>query len=187
VSERPAPHELCYQAVEEVGNLDDREAVGRRYRELLTEHGHLVPGTPKPLPCGWAPGRGRPDDPRQPQLALSVWQPWAYLLVTGIKDVENRSWATKHRRRLWIHASKRLDEDAYRALDASGVHLPEHLPRGALVGAVELVGCVRDSPSRWAEPGQWHWQIGQHWALPEPIKMRGRQGLFWVDRELAAA
>jgi hypothetical protein len=118
------------------------------------------------------------------QVALSVWQPWAHLLaVLGLKDVENRRWRTTYRGRLWIHASQRLDEEVYRALLAEGVDLPpmDELPRGALVGAVELVDCVRDSRSRWAEPGCWHWQIGRAWALPEPIPMRGRQGLFRVD------
>ena len=59
------------------------------------------------------------------QMALSVWQPWAYLLVTGVKDVENRTWRTNHRSRLWIHASQRFDQEAYRALRAAGVDLPE--------------------------------------------------------------
>jgi hypothetical protein len=121
----------------------------------------------------------RPAD----QLALSVWQPWAYLLVTGVKDAENRRWKTSHHGRLWIHASQRFDVEAYEALLAEGVALPTvvELPHGALVGAVELLGCVRDSASRWAEPGCWHWQIRQSWALPEPIPMRGRQGLFRVE------
>jgi hypothetical protein len=115
-------------------------------------------------------------------MALSVWQPWAYLLVTGVKDVENRGWRTTHRGRLWIHASQRFDGDAYQALRAAGVDLPEpdRLPRGALVGAVELVGCVRDAHSEWAEPGQWHWQMAQPRELVRPISIRGRQRLFPV-------
>jgi hypothetical protein len=113
------------------------------------------------------------------QMALLVWQPWAYLLVTGVKDVENRTWGTAHRGRLWIHASQRFDAGAYRALRAAGVDLPE-LPRGALVGAVELIACVHDSQSEWAEPGQGHWQMAQHWELPRPIPTRGRQRLFPV-------
>lgn len=117
------------------------------------------------------------------QMALSVWQPWAYLLVTGTKDVENRRWRTAYRGWLWIHASQSLDEQAYAALVGEGVDLPPaaQLPRGALLGAVELLGCVRDSSSRWAEPGMWHWQIEGSWALPEPISMRGRQRLFRVE------
>jgi hypothetical protein len=114
------------------------------------------------------------------QIALSVWQPWPHLLVTGVKDVENRGWSTTYRGRLWIHASQRFDRDAYRALRAAGVDLPDldRLPRGALVGAVELVGCVRDAHSQWAEPGQWHWQMVQARELARPIPMRGRQRLF---------
>ena len=196
---KPTPHELYYQAVEEVGDLEDRSAIGKRYRELLAEHGHLVPrpactcnqprGEHAPecprhddadrrLPYGWLPGE-RPA-PAGQQMALSVWQPWAWLLVAGRKDTENRRWRTTHRGRLWIHASLRFDQAAYDALIAEGINLPptEALPRGALVGAVELLGCVRDSQSPWAVPGQWHWQMGRHWMLPQPIPMRGKQGLF---------
>jgi hypothetical protein len=193
---RRPPHELYGQAVETLG-AQGEDAVRAEYHRLMVEHGHLVPrpactcgaephaeGCPRfrdndrRLACGWLPGERATT---VPQVALSVWQPWAYLLVTGLKDTENRRWRTKYRGRLWIHASQRLDENAYFALSSSGVSLPEHLPRGALVGAVELVGCVRDSSSRWAEPGCWHWQVGRAWALPEPIPMRGRQGLFRVE------
>ncbi|RZK62259.1 MAG: ASCH domain-containing protein, partial [Pedobacter sp.] len=33
--------------------------------------------------------------------ALSIKQPWATLISTGIKDIENRTWATKHRGRIY--------------------------------------------------------------------------------------
>ncbi len=29
--------------------------------------------------------------------ALSLKQPWAWLVVKGYKDIENRSWSTNHR------------------------------------------------------------------------------------------
>jgi len=38
-------------------------------------------------------------------IALSVRQPWAWLLLNG-KDIENRDWYTKYRGPLAIHASK---------------------------------------------------------------------------------
>src|SRR5438105_11911405 len=38
--------------------------------------------------------------------AVSIRQPWAWLVVMGYKDVENRSWRTNHRGALLIHASK---------------------------------------------------------------------------------
>src|SRR5437016_10859136 len=41
--------------------------------------------------------------------ALSVRQPWAWLIVNGHKDIENRSWQTKFRGKLLIHAGQRFD------------------------------------------------------------------------------
>ena len=41
--------------------------------------------------------------------AISIRQPWAWLIVHGYKDVENRTWATKHRGPILIHAGKTLD------------------------------------------------------------------------------
>ena len=35
---------------------------------------------------------------------LSVKQPWASLICSGIKDIENRTWKTKFRGRVLIHA-----------------------------------------------------------------------------------
>ncbi len=35
--------------------------------------------------------------------ALSVRQPWGWLIVNGYKDIENRDWNTKLRGRIWIH------------------------------------------------------------------------------------
>ena len=44
-------------------------------------------------------------------LCLSLHQPWASLLVQGIKTSEGRMWSTDHRGKLWIHAaSKQPDE-----------------------------------------------------------------------------
>lgn len=38
-------------------------------------------------------------------VCLTMHQPWASLLVAGVKRVEGRSWQTTHRGRLWIHAA----------------------------------------------------------------------------------
>lgn len=35
---------------------------------------------------------------------MSVWQPWASLIVNGVKRFEGRKWATNYRGPLWIHA-----------------------------------------------------------------------------------
>jgi hypothetical protein len=41
--------------------------------------------------------------------ALSIRQPWAWLIVTGYKDIENRSWRTNYRGPLLIHAGRAID------------------------------------------------------------------------------
>jgi hypothetical protein len=50
--------------------------------------------------------------------AVSIKQPWEYLVVTGAKLIENRTWRTSWRGPLLIHAAKEIDKDA---LDAEGI------------------------------------------------------------------
>ena len=82
---------------------------------------------------------------------ISVRQPWAALIVDGIKDVENRSWRTHYRGRVIIHASltrgePRLSEIATRV----GVDLPNiDLPIGGFVGIATIADCVTAHASKW--------------------------------------
>lgn len=49
---------------------------------------------------------------------ISMHQPWASLLVAGIKKHEGRSWYTSHRGRLWIAATaKPVDLDAVKSME----------------------------------------------------------------------
>ncbi|MCG0445699.1 ASCH domain-containing protein [Pseudomonas aeruginosa] len=45
--------------------------------------------------------------------ALSIRQPWAWLVANGHKDIENRDWATSFRGRFLIHAAKSMTRDEY--------------------------------------------------------------------------
>ena len=88
--------------------------------------------------------------------ALSIRQPWAWLIVNGHKDIENREWNTRFRGRVLIHAGKGMTRDEYdsaelSALLAGGVKIPprEALERGGIVGIAEIVDCVTSHPSRW--------------------------------------
>jgi hypothetical protein len=120
----------------------------------------------------------RPDPPA-PALGLTIHQPHASLIVLGIKDVENRSWRTRHRGPLLIHAGKDIDQHA---LDRYG-HLladPDDLPRGVLLGTVDLVDVVTDSTSPWADPTCFHWILVNPRLLARPIPCRGDRGLWPV-------
>lgn len=91
-------------------------------------------------------------------IALSIRQPWAWLILNAGKDIENRTWPTKFRGRVLIHAGKGMTlmeyQDAvqfvYEQVN-SGIRIPEFeaLPRGGIVGEVEIVDCVTDSCSWW--------------------------------------
>lgn len=96
---------------------------------------------------------------------LSIRQPWAWLIVQGIKTVENRSWPTKFRGQFLVHASGKMDmapdEFNYfrREMKKSGVIIPEKLLLGGIVGMANLVDCVTkcadDYDDSWHEPGMW--------------------------------
>jgi hypothetical protein len=74
--------------------------------------------------------------------ALSIKQPWATLLVHGVKTVEVRSWSTTRRGHILIHAARLPDEDA-----AAWALVPAELREdtklvGGLIGACNLTGCI---------------------------------------------
>lgn len=87
--------------------------------------------------------------------ALSIRQPWAWLIIHGHKPVENRSWATKFRGAFLIHASKGMTNYEYdMARDLAltlGVKIPYRLDLdyGGIVGQAEIVDCVQEHQSPW--------------------------------------
>ena len=74
---------------------------------------------------------------------LTIKQPWATLIMQGDKRFEFRSWQTKHRGELLIHAGKTIDKEAVKRLEK---YLPKDLPLGKILGKVTLVDCIRMSP-----------------------------------------
>jgi hypothetical protein len=98
--------------------------------------------------------------------ALSIRQPWADLILSGEKDVENRTWYTHHRGLLVVHASR---------------------GGGGLLGTVEVVDVVRGYDSRWAEPGDvWHWVLTNPRRFHTAIAYSGQLSLFNIDPVTAA-
>ncbi len=79
---------------------------------------------------------------------LTIRQPWASLVALGVKTIETRSWSTKYRGPLAIHAGKHLiDNDEYylwhRALDKNGItNALDRWAYGAVVSTCELVDVV---------------------------------------------
>jgi hypothetical protein len=111
---------------------------------------------------------------------LTVKNPWAYLILYssafGHKDVENRTWETKYRGPLLIHCSKSLDANFPQEELPYGVNWQDF--NGRIIGRVNLVDCVRNSKSLWAEKGMWHWVLRNPVPLKNPVPARGSLGLW---------
>jgi len=123
--------------------------------------------------------------------AITIQQPGAELILQGRKTFELRTWAISHRGRIAIHAGKRVKTEAGVAhgLDA------DSLPRGALVGTVDIMDVTEFDQASWQalrdqhlSPGDFPgdvvgWQLANPQRLPQPIPWRGRMGIFYVDDE----
>lgn len=119
--------------------------------------------------------------------ALSIKNPWAYFIFHEGKDVENRTYPTKFRGELLIHASKKsmdlgncfvLMPDRFSALDIKRLRTSAERFNSYILGSVRLVDCIQNSKSEWAEKDCWHWVLENPILLPEPIKASGKLG-FW--------
>src|SRR5438094_905233 len=108
---------------------------------------------------------------------LSIRQPWAALIVSGAKDVENRTWPTHYRGRILVHASQRADDICSDDIERRfGARLPPEPPLGGIIGITEIVDCVRPHTSRWYAPGHYAFVLANSRPLPF-IRWRGQQGL----------
>ncbi|KAH3762538.1 activating signal cointegrator 1 [Pelomyxa schiedti] len=126
--------------------------------------------------------------------ALTLHQPWASLLVYGIKTAEGRNWTTNHRGKLWIHAaSKQPDPDVIRSLEEQyrllspdeDLQFPKDYPLGALVGRVEVVDCIDQKRYQSTEENQrdpndseFLWLCSNPERLTLPFRMSGNQRLW---------
>ncbi len=96
-----------------------------------------------------------------PEMALSIRQPFAELILRGVKTIEFRSLRTNRRERVYIYASRIPGDDA--ASWAQVEREPGELPTGVLVGTVEIVGCD-------GQPGNFHWKLAKPERLGTLIK-----------------
>jgi len=92
--------------------------------------------------------------------AISILQPWASLIVLGHKQIETRSWNTKYRGKILIHASqsKKIADKLIwefpfnKVLTESFNHVREpdinDLPFGAIIGSANLVDCFNTNDYR---------------------------------------
>src|SRR6266446_7969524 len=104
---------------------------------------------------------------------LSIRQPWASLIVSGAKDVENRTWPTRYRGPVLVHASRRADDVTSGDIERRfGMHSPPELPLGGIVGMTNIVDCVKPHASRWYASSHWAFVLANSRPLPF-VKWKG--------------
>jgi len=135
--------------------------------------------------------------------ALSFKQPWAWLVVAGIKDVENRTWwlrmppflnSPENPKRIYVHASKVLDDTGWnfirtRVSDTTwqriwNMDFINSLNLGAIIGEVDIVACFHISQvgypatkSPWFT-GPYGLVLANPVLYEKPIPCKGRLGFF---------
>lgn len=122
--------------------------------------------------------------------AISIRQPWAWLIVNGFKPVENREWPTRFRGRFLVHAGKTLTRPYYEeqasALARAGI-LPDGFPTfeelrtqcGGIVGEATMTDCRERCDSPFYIEGNYAWMLQDGKPMPFwPAK--GQLGFFNV-------
>jgi hypothetical protein len=131
-----------------------------------------------------------------PTVAISIRQPWAFAIIHGGKDIENRTWRTKYRGPVLVHASKGMTRDEWddfrefiHGADLRGDWCagkrPADLQRGGVVGVVDIIDCVREHPSPW-----FFGPVGFVLANPRPLEFRpcrGALGFFTPEPPMTPA
>ena len=141
---------------------------------------------------------------------ITVRQPWAWAIIHGQKDVENRTRniAGSYRGPVAIHAALRYSDEAWEsttlnAAVAFGSNADSHdliERRGAIIGVVDLVGVHlsatheerwnaelerREQCSPWAMVDHYHLELANPRPI-DPIPAKGKLGLWRPDAELLA-
>ena len=130
--------------------------------------------------------------------ALTISQPYADLIASGEKWIENRCWGTAYAGPLAIHAGKgsqylspsqlkRYPTGAFVAIARLGIAMHLDALRKEPQVLAELCGrSAREVLTNEHCEGPWCWILADVRALPEPIPWRGAQGLWDVPLDLEA-
>lgn len=116
---------------------------------------------------------------------LSIRQPYSHLIVSGVKDIENRTWRTNYRGPILIHAGLQFHRntgDVIDYCDAHNIPLPDFVECGGIVGIAELIDVVESHDSEWFN-GPYGFVLKNARPLPF-FACKGKMGLFEVEMPL---
>ncbi len=139
--------------------------------------------------------------------AITIHQPWATLIALGEKRFETRSWSTKYRDSIAIHAAKKVDKEIcllepFRSVLAKHEYTADNLPTGVVVATAKLEECLKivtlgtdkvaaireadevmipiegnEISFGWFERGRFAWQLTEVKRIA-PVPAIGKQGLW---------
>lgn len=144
--------------------------------------------------------------------AITIWQPYATLIVLGLKQYETRHWETTYRGPLVIHAAKRWDDqrayDCRRVAELLGeetftpaafnhdqinlFYMPTGETLGKALGVVDLTDCqqMSDGGSHFENQvgsfgeGRFGWKCERPRIFETPIAAQGKQRLWTPEASL---
>nr|WP_278184205.1 ASCH domain-containing protein [Clostridium kluyveri] len=133
-------------------------------------------------------------------------QPWASLIVLGEKKIETRSWSTKYRGALLIHAGSTINGSVCllypfkKVLDKYFQRLID-MPTGVIIAKCNLLDCmkilnedgltaklennsiVKNNEYNFGDytPGRYAWILTDIEVLKKPISTKGKLGVWDYD------
>ncbi|MCR8633469.1 ASCH domain-containing protein [Paenibacillus radicis (ex Xue et al. 2023)] len=143
--------------------------------------------------------------------AITIIQPWATLISLGEKKFETRSWPTKHRGLIAIHAGKKVNkevckEEPFHSVLAKHGYTADNLPTGMILATCKLNDCWmvgntqgnsaivesgsckravtgNDYSFGWYDRGRYAWELADIKMIYDPVPAKGQQGLWnWDGR-----
>jgi activating signal cointegrator 1 len=133
---------------------------------------------------------------------LSFLQPWASLTVMGFKKLETRSWSTKHRGELLIHASMGQSGALLAQEPPFSKYITDFskLPFGAIIGKVQLTDIIKVQSLHMSDAvinqltmeerafgdysnGRFVWVLEEPELFTKPVKIKGTLGLWNFELE----
>ena len=130
---------------------------------------------------------------------ITIQQPWATLVVMGVKQIETRSWNTKYRGQILIHASAKMTKEAKALCEQNPfkkyIKDWSYLPLGAIVGRANIQevyttkhaqGMIRFQPEYWGDeltfgdysPNLYGWHLTDAREILTPITAKGQLGIW---------
>jgi hypothetical protein len=122
---------------------------------------------------------------------LSIQQPWAWMVCSGDKDIENRNWKTDFRGTIAIHASTKVTQvNGFLKRDKVKQVKRSDFEYGAIIGLADIESIAVYGREHETNPhafGPYCWKMTNGRFLKNPIPMIGKLGLVYLSDELTTS